>query len=100
MKVKFIDPPKGWKYGFPKMIPNYITDVKDWLIKNGYPKSEIDECGDYFYCRYWDREIPSPEEVANDEFKKVGDEGLFPNYTDKDIWIDGFKAGYKYANKI
>ena len=71
MKVKFIDPPSGWKYGFPKMIPNYITDVKDWLINNGYPKSEIDRCGDYFYCRYWDREIPSPEEVANEEKRDV-----------------------------
>lgn len=34
------------------------------------------------------------EHLANEEFKKVGDEGLFPNHTDKDIWIAGFKAGY------
>ena len=48
MKVKFIDPPSGWKYGFPKMIPAGVLDHKEWLIKNGYPKSEIDDCGDYY----------------------------------------------------
>ena len=34
------------------------------------------------------------EHLANEEFKNVGDEGLFPNHTDKDIWTAGFKAGY------
>jgi hypothetical protein len=34
------------------------------------------------------------EHLANEEFKSVGDEGLFPNHTDKDIWTAGFKAGY------
>ena len=34
------------------------------------------------------------EHLANEAFKNVGDEGLFPNHTDKDIWIAGFKAGY------
>lgn len=34
------------------------------------------------------------EHLASEEFKNVGDEGLFPNHTDKDIWISGFKAGY------
>ena len=100
MKVQFIDPPSGWKYGFPKMIPAGVLDHKEWLINNGYPKSEIDDCGDYFYCRYWERDIPSPEDIANEEFKKVGDEGLFPNYTDKDIWVDGFKAGYMYSQNM
>ena len=34
------------------------------------------------------------EYLSNESFKNVGDEGLFPNHTDKDIWISGFKAGY------
>jgi len=38
----------------------------------------------------------SIEQTANEEFKNVGDEGLFPNHTDKDIWISGFKDGYQY----
>jgi hypothetical protein len=53
-----IDPPSGWKYGFPKVLP---TDVKEhqnrtleWLVENGYPQEEIDACGKYFHCRYWE----------------------------------------------
>jgi hypothetical protein len=34
------------------------------------------------------------EHLANEAFKNIGDEGLFPNHTDKDIWTAGFKAGY------
>jgi hypothetical protein len=39
------------------------------------------------------------ETVASSQFKYVGDEGLFPNHTDEDIWINGFMAGYKYKQK-
>jgi hypothetical protein len=39
------------------------------------------------------------EITAREEFKNVGDEGLFPNHTDKDIWIAGFKAGFKYKDR-
>ncbi len=35
------------------------------------------------------------EDLARREFDKgIADDGLFPNHTDKDIWIVGFKAGY------
>ena len=37
--------------------------------------------------------------IANEEFKKVGDAGLFPNHTDKDIWVNGFNAGFWYHKK-
>ena len=40
------------------------------------------------------------EEIVNLEFEKVGDDKLFPNHTDKDIWVAGFKAGYEYTQKI
>ncbi len=49
------DPPSGWVYGFPKPIPEErIKDVIAWLIEEGYPKSIIDELGEYFHCRYWE----------------------------------------------
>ena len=54
--MTIIDPPNGWRYGFPKPIPNDVKDVKKWLIENGYPKKIIDQLGEYFYCRYWNRE--------------------------------------------
>ncbi len=38
--------------------------------------------------------------VMEKEFaKSVGDDGLFPNYTDKDIWMAGFEAGYNHLAK-
>jgi hypothetical protein len=47
--VKMIDPPSGWEFGFPKEIPDDIhengTDIKAWLIKNGYPQEKIDLFG-------------------------------------------------------
>jgi hypothetical protein len=42
--------------------------------------------------------LMSIEEIANEEFKNVGDEGLFPNHTDKDIWMSGFKACADFFN--
>lgn len=49
-----IDPPNGWLYGFPKQLPDNTSDVKAWLVENGYPQSEIDAYGEHFYCRYWE----------------------------------------------
>ena len=28
--VKMIDPPSGWKYGFPKPIPEDVKDELKW----------------------------------------------------------------------
>lgn len=57
MKVKMIDPPSGWKYGFPKPIPSEEKNVLKWLVENGYPQKEIDSCGRHFYCRYWIQDV-------------------------------------------
>ena len=38
------------------------------------------------------------EEIASEQFKYVGDEGLFPNHTDKDIWMSGFVAAMEWIN--
>lgn len=43
--------------------------------------------------------IKTLEEIAFEEFKKVADDGLFPNHTDQDIWIAGFKAGIEYKEE-
>ena len=39
------------------------------------------------------------EKLAESEFKNVGDEGLFPNHSDKDIWTKGFIAGFTHPQK-
>lgn len=54
MTRRMIDPPSGWRYGFPKQLPEDILDVHAWLISEGYPQSEIDSMGNYFYCRQWE----------------------------------------------
>ena len=61
-KIRMIDPPSGWKYGFPKPIPVDIKDTLKWLVENGYPQEEIDQYGDHFYCRSWDMD---EEELNN-----------------------------------
>lgn len=41
-------------------------------------------------------EVSGFEFIAEEEFEKVGDDKLFPNHSDKDIWIAGFIAGATY----
>lgn len=56
--MTFIDPPSGWRYGFPKPLPDPPPeDLFEWLIDNGYPKEEIESFGKYFYVRYFDGEV-------------------------------------------
>ena len=34
----FVDPPSGWRYGFPKLYdPSRDGDMTEWMIANGYP---------------------------------------------------------------
>jgi hypothetical protein len=62
--MRMIDPPSGWKYGFPKPIPDdRCYDSLIWLVEEGYPKELIDELGEYFFCRYWEQ----PDETNNNE---------------------------------
>lgn len=54
--VTYIDPPKGWAFGFPKILPDpKPTDMKQWLIDNGYPEKDVDFALEW--CRLWKEEI-------------------------------------------
>jgi hypothetical protein len=48
---KIVDPPNGWKYGFPKEMPKDLEDVRQWFIDQGYPEKEVDLA--LKYSRYW-----------------------------------------------
>jgi len=37
--------------------------------------------------------------IAEAEFENVPDEGLFPNHSDKDIWMNGFESAIDYMFK-
>lgn len=52
------DPPSGWKYGFPKpyrpRISNgKVEELRDTLIRDGYPLHEIKSCGDMLHVRFF-----------------------------------------------
>ena len=52
-----IDPPSGWKYGFPKPAPkdHHKEEVLTaWLIEQGYPEDMIELALNY--SRYWESE--------------------------------------------
>lgn len=51
MSTLLYDPPGGWKYGFPKPYTPGL-DLKDQLLKDGYPQSEIDSLGDNLHVRF------------------------------------------------
>ena len=56
MRVQMIDPPAGWRYGFPKpYVPeNDLEHLDDWLLANGYPQREVDQWPNGVPCRlYW-----------------------------------------------
>lgn len=50
----WVDPPEGWKFGFPKVYDDARDgDIYDWIAAQGYPQELIDSCGTYFHIRYW-----------------------------------------------
>ena len=87
---------KPWHEFYEKnkdSIKDYDTAFKQWndmhtkflekinVLKPSLSQAELDKV---------------VEELALKEFENVGDDGLFPNHTDKDIWVAGFMAGIKY----
>jgi hypothetical protein len=51
---KWIDPPSGWKYGFPRVFDTEKDgDMYEWLTANGYPEKVRESYGEYFYIRQW-----------------------------------------------
>jgi hypothetical protein len=64
----WIDPPSGWKFGFPKLYDREkYPDTNQWLVDNGYPQSMIDKFPDGLICGY---SVPTYEEAA--EYYKQG----------------------------
>ncbi len=55
-KQMYVDPPEGWKYGFPKPYPKGEVDYAEWLFGEGYPTDLIPLA--VKYSRYWEEEVP------------------------------------------
>ena len=56
MKKIIVDPPSGWRYGFPKECPRDVKNFNEWLVDNGYPQKEIDLWKGNVPCRCWEEE--------------------------------------------
>lgn len=55
MKVTIIDPPEGWRYGFPRPLPDDVKNIDEWLVSCGYPRELTEKS--WFYYRCWERDI-------------------------------------------
>lgn len=54
---KYIDVPSGWRYGFPKVLPEGVKPDNAWLVANGYPQEEIDRWeGEPIPCGFFQQE--------------------------------------------
>lgn len=47
------DPPEGWKYGFPKVIPEGV-EFFSYLLENGYPEDLLHLADKH--TRFWEEE--------------------------------------------
>lgn len=53
-----VDPPEGWRYGFPKECPRITPEeLRDWFIANDYPAKDVDFAMNYL--RFWEVEDES-----------------------------------------
>jgi hypothetical protein len=59
MNKIWVDPPEGWKFGFPAIYdPATDGQMRDWILSKGYPKQIIQEYGDVWAVRCWAAEEP------------------------------------------
>ena len=60
MTKKMIDPPEGWKYGFPmEYTPLEGETMKEFVVRNGYPQALLNIYNNSFYCRFYWQEGPN-----------------------------------------
>lgn len=48
--MMWVDPPGGWRYGFPKIWYN-DGPIEQWLINHGYPEQDVAWASNYM--RWW-----------------------------------------------
>jgi hypothetical protein len=97
-RVDFITEECDWVTSFgPEEIVGMISNILENnpnLIQTTPTISDDFQIGPDGAFEY--QEALRMEEIANEQFKNVGDEGLFPNHTDKDIWVNGFVSAFEW----
>ena len=57
--MMWVDPPEGWKYGFPAIYnPETDGDMRDWIVRKGYPFLTIEAYGESWSVRCWPADEP------------------------------------------
>jgi len=60
----WVDPPSGWRYGFPKVWDgSKDPDVDNWMRQAGYPDEVRESYGKHFYMRMWEAVEEDNEKV-------------------------------------
>lgn len=60
MSVMMVDPPSGWRYGFPAKLDREKETYEQLLRRKGYPEKDIDFA--LQYTRQWKVE---DEDISN-----------------------------------
>lgn len=61
--MMWVDPPEGWKYGFPAIYdPETDGQLSDWVVRKGYPLLTIKEYGTAWAVRCWPVEVKPSDE--------------------------------------
>lgn len=63
-----VDPPSGWKYGFPQLFDSSKSTYRDFLRNNGYPTQHIDFAIRHTRC--WLPELE--EDTYEDSYGRLG----------------------------
>ena len=59
----WVDPPEGWKYGFPAIYdPETDGNIRDWVVRKGYPLLTIEAYGESWAVRCWPVEAKPSDE--------------------------------------
>jgi len=59
----WVDPPEGWKYGFPAIYdPDTDGQMSEWIVRKGYPLLTIKEYGESWAVRCWPVEVKPSDE--------------------------------------
>lgn len=69
----WVDPPSGWRYGFPKVWDSdKHPDLRGWLRTAGYPEDDLN------HVRCWEADVKSDERAMSVESLEklfIGDKG-------------------------
>ena len=60
---RMVDPPSGWKYGFPKELPKG-KKYEELLIESGYPKEDVEFAMKYSRQWYEDESTQTMDDAA------------------------------------